>query len=240
MKRHGLIIAMIGIFILGSIVSGSGADNSFQFYSGVHSPLKEILQIRLEEAFTRIGKKVIVTHTGSSQRALLMANQYGDGDVLRVADIKTIAPEITINLVMVPESIMDINFHVYTIKKDIEVNGYASLSGLINGIRIGAKILEKNVPSPRIILPDSVRLFKMLDQGRLDTVIEHNLIAEYVIRDLDMPHVKRLEPALEILPGYCYIHKKHAHLINRLAEAFAEMKKDGRFLEIEKNVLKKR
>lgn len=227
------------LLLLFGIVPGYtfGADNSYVFYTGVQSPIKEILQLRLEEAFKRIGEKAQLIHTGSAQRALVMANEEGDGDAMRVPDIKKIAPDITQNLVIVPEPILEIQFYVYTQKKGVKVDGFQSLAGLNNGFRVGAKILEKNIPEKRTILPDSVRLFKMLAQGRLDTVIEHNMIAEYIKKELDIFGVKRLEPPLVTVPGFCFVHRKNIHLVNKLANSLSEIKKDGSFLKIEKSIL---
>ena len=216
----------------------SALEKTYVVYTGAHSPIKDILELRLEEAFRRIGEKVRFINTGSSERALLMANEHGDGDAMRVSDLKTIAPDLTGNLIKVPEPISEIIFCVYTKGKDIKISGWESLKGYRNGLRVGAKILEKNIPGQATILPDTTRLFKMLDQSRLDTVTEHRIIGDLVIKKLNLSGVKRLRPALVAVPGYCYLHKDNQHLIPKLAAVLSDMKKDGTFKTIQDQITK--
>jgi len=160
----------------------SAEDKIYVFYTGAQSPIKEILEMRLDEAFHRIGKKSRLVFPGSAQRALLMANKFGDGDALRVQEIKKIAPDLTDNLLIVPEPIIHIIFYVYTKEKIFQVDNWESLKSYHNGFRVGAKILEKNIPGKTTILPDAVRLFKMLDQNRLDTVTEQNIKPRIILK----------------------------------------------------------
>ncbi len=216
----------------------SATDKTFVFYTGAQSPIKEIIEARLVEVFRRIGEKSKLVATGSAQRALLMANQGGEGHAFRIAEIKKIAPDLTNNLLKVPEPIIDIVFYVYTKGKIFQVNDWQSLENYHNGFRVGAKILEKNIPGKKTILPDAVRLFKMLDQGRIETVTEHNMIADYIIRDLNLKSITRLSPPLVKLSGYCFIHQKNKYLIPSLVKVLSEMKIDGSFESIKDAVIK--
>jgi polar amino acid transport system substrate-binding protein len=212
-------------------------EGIFVFYSGIQSPLFEILQLRLQEAFSRIGKICEVHSTGSSQRALLMANERGDGDALRIETIKTMNPEMTDNLLMIPESIGEVEFSVYTKGKPLVIDDWNSLEGLKNGLRIGANLLELNIPESQTRLPNTDRLFLMLAEDRLDTVTEHGIIADYRIQKLQIQGITKLTPPLANFTGYSFIHKKHEALIPALAASLAAMKKDGRFMQIEQDVV---
>ncbi len=211
--------------------------DTYVFYSGIQSPIKDILEARIQEAFRRIGKKSRIQSTGSAQRALLMANDSGDGDALRINYIKKMAPDLTTNLLQVPEPIVEIKFFAYSKNEKISVHGWESLKGYRNGLRGGVKVLEKNVPESRTVLPSSERLFQMLDQGRLDTVTEHYIVAEYLIKRMGLEHIKELSPALVSAPGYIFIHKKHRALIPEIAQSLASMKADGRFKQIKDDVI---
>jgi polar amino acid transport system substrate-binding protein len=210
-------------------------EGVFVFYTGVQSPIFEILQRRLLEAFRRIGKTCEVRSTGSSQRALLLANEKGDGDAFRNGRIKEIAPELTSNLLQIPEPIGDVDFYVYTSGKNLVVTDWSSLNDLENGLRVGAKILEKNIPENQTRLPDTERLLMMLAENRLDTVTEHGVIADFKIQQLQLQGISKLSPPLVSHPGYSYIHKKHKQLIPAISASLAEMKKDGSFIQIEKS-----
>jgi len=211
----------------------------FIFYTGVQSPVMDILEGRFHEAFRRIGLRFKLVNPGSSQRSLVMANEDGDGDANRIGDIKQIASNITNNLVKIPEPINSITFYVYSKGSVLPITGYPSLSDLRNGFRVGAKILEKNIPGKRTILPQIKRLFQMLNDGRLDTVIELPYIAEKIIKENNYSGITKLTPPLVNLPSYGFIHKKHQALIPEIANALKEMKADGTFLKIEEDVLEK-
>ena len=208
------------------------------FYTGVQSPQFEILQQGLKEVFARMGKVCELRQTGSSERALLLANEKGDGDALRLGFIKKLNPEMTANLLQVPESIDDIELSVYTKKKNLVVSDWASLNGLENGLRVGAKILEKNIPENQTRFPETERLLKMLAENRLDTVTEHGTIADFKIQQLRLQGINKLTPPLVSSPGYIYIHKRHKQLIPAISASIVEMKKEGRFIQIKKDVSK--
>ena len=208
------------------------------FYTGVHSPLLEILQVRLQEALRRIGHSCEVRFLGSSQRALAMANDQGDGDLIRVPSIKELAPELTANLLVIPESIIDTEFYVYTSGALMDVENFDSLQGLQNGFRVGIKILEKKVPSEQVILPDSERLLRMLDENRLDTVIEHSYIADYLINKFHLTHIKKQNKPILSHAGFLLIHEKHKELVPQISSSLAEMKVDGTFEKLKEDVFK--
>ena len=207
------------------------------FYTGVPSPQRDIVQARLREACRRIGQTCEVRFTGSSQRALVLAGSQGDGDAFRIGTIKAMEPEATDNLLLVPESILQIQFNVYTTGAPFPVNGWESLAGLRNGLRVGVKILEQKIPGNRTILPDSDRLFKMLAENRLDTVVEHGDVAEYTLYKLRLPNIRKLVPPLASFPGYVLIQKKHHQLVQPLADSLAAMKADGSFDRLKTEIL---
>lgn len=238
-KRHADLVPQLDEVLSRMRQEGllDAGRQEFVFYTGVQSPVREILARRLQEAFARAGNfRLRLVYTGSAQRSLLMANEEGDGDAARVPDIKEIAPQVTANLLQVPESINEIRFFVYTAGQEFAVNGYESLVRLRNGFRLGAKILEKNIPGQRTILPESERLFQMLNAGRLDTVIEWDLISDALIKRHNYAKVRKLSPPLLNLPTYALIHRKHQDLIPELVKALQEMKSDGTFARIEEEV----
>lgn len=118
---------------------------------------------------------------------------------------------------------------VYTKKPYFPVDGWQSLAKFHNGARYGAKILGKKIPGKRIILPDASRLFQMLDDGRLDAVIERSFIADKILKENYFSDIKRLTPPLVDLPTYGLIQKKYKALMPEITEALEQMKADGTF-----------
>jgi len=239
-KKHQALVPKLSK-VLGQMKEDGFYDRiekEYVFYTGAPSPVKDILERRLGEAFKRIGLKFKLVFTGSAQRALVLANEDGDGDATRVPDIKQIAPKETENLIKIPESISAIRFYVYTKGAVSSVSGYNSLANFRNGFRVGTKILEKNIPGERIILPESSRLFQMLDSGRIDTVVEWAFISDKIIKENNYSGITRLSPPLVDVPTYSFINKKHLALVPAIAKALKEMKADGTFDKIEEDVLR--
>lgn len=212
-------------------------EKTFRFYSGMSSPLNEMLEGYLKEIFQQIGYTAELVRVGSSQRAMVLANEEGDGDAIRVFNIKDISPESTENLMQIPEPVSHVQFFVFSKIRSLKIKEWASLEGYRNGARVGVKILEKNLPKDSLFLPSAKRLFLMLDQDRLDNVIEWENIGRKIIMDLKLNGIEMISPPIVSIPGHIYIHKRHQALIPLLSRALNEMKRDGRYEKINKQIL---
>lgn len=206
------------------------------FYTAVSDPLRSIVIRRLKQACSRLEWECRIEYIQSSARALEMANDKGDGDAFRVANIKAIAPSSTTNLEILTESVVDIDFHIFTKNKKIIATNWDDLKNLKVGFRRGAKILEKNVPGKPILLPDTNRLFQMLNTDRLDVVIEHSIVGEGFVRSGKFPGVFKLDNSLVSVSGYPLLHKRHESYMIPLATTLRSMKKDGSYIQIEQLV----
>ncbi len=231
-----------------SIVPATGASlqdlntekEPFVFYTSKESPVGAVVEKRLQEVFRRAGRFTLkFVSFESSQRALVMANEKGDGVPERAQNIKQIAPLDTENLIQIPESIGVSTLNVYTKGVVFSINGYKSLENLRNGFRVGIKNLETNMLGEITMLPGLKRLFQMLDDGRLDTVVALNdSIVDKIIKENHFSGITRLSPPLGVFPTFCLIHKKHEALIPNIVKALKDIKADGTFLQIEKDILK--
>ncbi len=234
-KKHAAFVprlenAMKAILSDGGRDTADARNKVYTFYSGLAFPVRTVFEHRLEEAFCRMGRTCRVVFTGSAQRALVMADQQGDGDLIRLADITTLAPENTRHLLVVPESIGQLAYYTY-VRGDLpamDVNGWDSLAAYRNGMRIGVKILEEKMPGTVIRLPDADRLFKMLAMGRIDTVTEQEALADSLIWQKGYARIRKLSPPLINQPGYCLIHKRHRCLMPDLISALKAIKAEGR------------
>ncbi len=227
-----LLAILLSPFFTGKALAGESLHPAnpeiYTFHTALQSPIKEILEGRIKEAFRRLGLKAEVQVSSSAQRALFLANEEGDGDAGRVTRIKSIAPKNTGNLIQVPEPIMNLVLTVYTKDKSFPVTGWQSLQNYHNGARIGAKILEKNIPGKRTFMPTTLQLVRMLDSGRIDTMVEWNLIADHAIKELGVK-IKKLSPPILVQPFHLYLHKKYQHLVPKLNSILRQMKEEGAF-----------
>ncbi len=224
---------------LAAAASELNQPTALRFYAGIKSPSFEILQARLSEACLRIGHVCHVKNVGSAERALVLANEEGDGDIWRIAKIKEVSPEQTSNLMVIPESILNADFYAYSNKQTSDLKDWNSLTGLRNGFRVGAKVLEKNVPGERTLLPETEPLLQMLADKRLDTVIEIEDLADYAIQKLQLKNIYKSKRPLLSVPGHSLLHIKHGDLLQKLANSLAEMKADGSFDRIKIETMEK-
>jgi polar amino acid transport system substrate-binding protein len=77
----------------------------------------------------------------------------------------------------------------------------------------------------------------MLERGRVDNVLTFSLIGQQMIKKLNLTGVRMLQPPLESVNVYPYLHKKHQQLITPLALGLKALKQSGRYQQIEQSLL---
>ena len=237
---HVLAISLfIGIFIFSThLFAADGTiipkQKTYVFHTAVQTPIKEILTSRIQEAFQRLNLNAKIAINPSSQRALMLANEEGDGEAFRVPDIKEISPDNTNNLIQVPESIISVGLAVYSKNLSFPVEGWGSLAKYHNGARIGAKILEKNIPGKKTFVLTTMQLVQLLDLDRIDTMVDWDLMADHAIQKLKITSIKKLSPYIKTQSFHIYLNKKHQALVPKLAKVLRQMKEDGFYGRIEK------
>ncbi len=142
-------------------------------------------------------------------------------------------------MVIVPEAITTLRLAVFTKGLEFPVEGWDSLKPYRNGARIGAKILEKNVPQDRerVMLPTNTQLFKMLADGRIDTVVDWENFGLGVIKELQLTRIKALPNAVVVKDFFHLLHMKHSDLVPQITESLKQMKKDGSYQRIHSEIL---
>ena len=155
-----------------------------------------------------------------------------DGDLNRIAGLERAYP----NLIRVPEKNMDMHFVAFTRQADLTLDqGWRGLSGHSVGIIKGWKILEQNLPTDvqAIFVKDAEQLFRLLEHRRVDVVLYAQHLGQAQAQQLGLTDVRVAGPTLTSQAMYIYLHKKHAQLVPRLAEALRQMKADGTYARIE-------
>lgn len=177
------------------------------------------------EAFRRIGVDVRLVQL-PSERALQNADQgIDDGNFPRIAGLMALYP----NLVMVPESMSSFPCAAFTRDPTLKALAWADLRSRQVAYVLGWKLVELNVPDPAKLqhARDQETLFALLDTGRAQIVLADLHTGREIIRRKGYKNMRALLPPLADPPMYLYLHKRHAALAPRLAEALREMKRDG-------------
>ena len=190
------------------------------FYNKIASEIFKRLKIKLE--YIQL----------PSQRSLIQANMgVDDGNFARVKGLTAKWP----NLIIVPESIIVWEFSVFSLKKNIKIEGWHSLKPHSVGYVHGWQIYKKRTKNLKRVISTSnpSQLFRLLKNGRIDLALFESQQSSYWIKKTGVAALK-LSPALAKKPLYIYVHKKHKNLVPKIVQVIKDMKKDGTYRRIYK------
>lgn len=168
---------------------------------------------------------VAVAREVPAERALAMANSGAtDGDVARV---EAVGQQYT-NLVRVPEPSLYYQAYAFAYQRFDVSEGWESLRGHTVCLRRGIKIFElRTERMRRQVLEDEKSLLRMLRSGGCDVALLERNNPEVAAAMAADPPLYRLAPPLEGAFLYIYLHKRHAALVPRVAQALRQMRLDG-------------
>jgi polar amino acid transport system substrate-binding protein len=149
-----------------------------------------------------------------------------------------VTPDIAPSLVRIEVPVAYEEGAVYATRRDIVPNGYASLQPYLVGYIAGIGYLETKLQGMHTDPANSVELlFRKLEMGRTDVVVDSRFNS-CIIRQLDLKKVVLLQPSLEVVPGYHFLHQRHAELMGRITRVLQRMADDGSIKKIQAQALK--
>lgn len=158
------------------------------------------------------------------QRGMVMANQGAlDGAIGRTMLAARDFPD----LVPVPEPVFLYAPSAYSYKQLDVSGGWAALGKHTLCVRRGYTLVEERTRTlQRQRMDDDASLLRMLRRGGCDVAImdRNNTTAKAALATDHDLHL--LQPALEEVPLYLFLHKRHAALVPRLSEALRRLKQD--------------
>ena len=172
----------------------------------------------------------------ASERSLLNANEgIDDGQALRVAGLEKTYP----NLIRVPEPVMMNDFVAMSLRHQFAATDWAALKPYAVTYIIGWKVFEANVPAEASRTPvrDAEQMFMLLARDRVDVALHERWQGLAQARHSGLK-VRVMEPPLLSVPMYMYLHKKHAALVPRVAQALARLKQNGGYQRIAAETLR--
>lgn len=191
----------------------------------------------LAAVFLELGMDVeILVYPAASERSLLNANEgIDDGQALRVAGLEHLYP----NLIQVPEPVIMNDFVALSMRHRFATPGWGALKPYTVSYIIGWKIFEANVPpgTLRTTVREAEQLFTLLARDRVDVVLYERWQGLAQARRSGL-RVQAMEPPLLSTPMYMYLHKKHAALVPRVAQALARLKRNGVYQRIQADTLR--
>ena len=182
------------------------------------------------EALRRIGIQLKTVQL-PAERGLQNVNAgIDDGEMSRIAGLQKQYP----NLLQVPETIMDWEFHAFSAENLSLENKWADLAGYSVAFIGGWKIVEKNVPASSVVttVKSPAQLFGLLKKQRTDVVVYERWGGLKLIDQFALSNVKIIQPPLAQKKMYMYLNKKHSHIVSKLAGILKQMKEDGSYQKI--------
>jgi len=176
------------------------------------------------EAFRRAGVQLRLVKL-PAERGLINANAgTEDGDLTRIAGLDTLYP----NLVQVPEKLIDWEFVAFGKSPTLPAKMDVLRNQPIGHIR-GWKIYENMLAGSATVVEsdDAEQLFRQLQLNRIDVALYERWLGVGLLRRQGIKGVYPLEPTLAKREMYIYLHKRHAALVPKIAEAMRAIKAEG-------------
>lgn len=189
----------------------------------------------IREACKRLGVDVQIIPL-SSARSLSNAEQsIDDGNFLRIKGVEKKFP----HLVRVPEKIIDVQFVIFSKRKNMKTPDWKSLEPFHVGYVRGWQIAEDMIKNVRqvTVTENRTSLFKVLESDRIELAFAEFYGGYYLIKTLGLEDVTIAQPSLATREMFLYLNKKHEKLVPQLAAAIKEMKRDGSYDAIFKQTL---
>lgn len=187
---------------------------------------KTLAQRVLSAAYKELG--IEVSFTPLPIRRGYAQAETGDVDGLGM----TVSLELAPSLLRVEVPIAYEETVVWATRRDFVPNGFASLQPYLVGHIAGVRYFEQRLQGLRTDpAPNLEALFRKLELGRTDVVTESRFNG-CLLKQLGLNKVVLLQPSLEVLPGYHFLHSKHAALLPRITAVLRKMDAEGSIKKI--------
>ena len=163
----------------------------------------------------------------SAKRSLLESSEGRvDGEVQRILAVQDQYP----SLIAVHPSINFIEPTAFVAEGELQVDGWASISGRSIGIVRGVGSSERGTAGMNRVeaVTTMEQLMQSLVARRFDVAVNDGFSGLLVIKRLKLERsVRPLSPALEHIPLYHFLHERHRDLVPRVEKVLREMQASG-------------
>lgn len=176
----------------------------------------------LRKAYRNIGYGVVF-HPLPSKRALAeaAAGKF-DGEIVRVDGVSKKYP----SLIKVPTPYLQMTAFAYSkIYSGTVISSWADLKGFRIGIKRGVLFAEIETKGMNVYRVDtSTDLFRLLNAGRVDFVIENEFIAQLTLKEnSNLNAIKKVGGSIYSAPLFHYLHCSQHHVASLLDSEFQRL-----------------
>ncbi|MFP5410574.1 MAG: substrate-binding periplasmic protein [Gammaproteobacteria bacterium] len=225
-----ILAAWLAVMLAAGSPAGRAADLPVLVLNDTNEPPfttadgRGFLDLVAGEAFRRAGVRLKLVRL-PAERGLINANAgLDDGDLTRIAGLEAAYP----NLIRVPEKLIDWDFCAFS-KQSLPGASWESLRPRSLGLIRGWKIYERQYADAASVVTaeDSAQLFRQLERERIEVALFERWQGLARIKRERLTGVRVVEPSLARREMYIYLHKRHAALVPRIADALRDIKTEG-------------
>jgi len=232
-KNHLILYLIATMVNLAPITSALAVDRLF-FSTFDDAGTTLVPQRVIREAYRRLGYEIEIYYL-PGERAIHSANNgMVDGELYRIAK------EMYQNLIIVPVPICYIKHSVFTKNANFQPDGWESLKPFSAISLRGYKYAEKKLKEHGIryhLVNDFNKMLELLEEGRYDIGLMNMLDGLKAMKSLGIKDIKALEPPLDSLPLYHFLHRKNKELVPLIGEKLKALKEEGFVKDVENQVL---
>lgn len=182
----------------------------------------------MEEAYQRLGIETAINYRPAARSFREVNSGKFDAELVRTTGLEIEFPNVV--RVMEPVFTMGISAVVRS-DSGIRIKSWEDLAGLRVGYPRGYRILDIRTQDMQAArLKDSETVFKMVMGRRIEVGLLMSSNANALVKDFSGASV--LQPPIETIPLFHYVHIKHRRMIPALEKILIEMNDSGRSNEL--------
>ena len=173
--------------------------------------------LKVQQAYQNIGLQMQL-ETMPLERLQLEAARgvLLDGNLAAAANLQQVIPQ----LIRIPVQVYQLELTAFvrtswlkpTHWADLQMMRVTYMAGMLS---VEARLQQHQIKAATVALTLEQAL-QYVAKGRVDVAVLPKAEAEYVLQQMKVQQVQAVQPALELLPMYHYIHQKHQALVGPL------------------------
>ncbi len=173
--------------------------------------------LKVQQAYQNIGLQMQL-ETMPLERLQLEAARgvLLDGNLAAAATLQQVIPQ----LIRIPVQVYQLELTAFvrtswlkpTHWADLQMMRVTYMAGMLS---VEARLQQHQIKAATVALTLEQAL-QYVAKGRVDVAVLPKAEAEYVLQQMKVRQVQAVQPALELLPMYHYIHQKHQALVGPL------------------------
>ena len=183
----------------------------------------------LQEAYFKLGYQLDFAFVYGQRGLIDSAAGRADGELARVEGVER---EFT-GLLRVPVSLIATQQMAFARDQSIEIKSWRGLSPYKIILRQDDEVAERKPRNMRRYFASSEEAaLKMVENYKMDIAIADRSDGLAALKRLEFDDVHMLKPAIQVIPLYHYINRKHRKLLSRITFVMKSMRSSGRMAEI--------